>query len=202
MREVQRQRRHAPADAVQERGRARADFRRDAHRFQRVRRSALRKPNSTTPSIAASHSAWRNSAPISCAAPGAVELRHRRRQRHQRAHRHHHRQPEQRGADRHRRQRGGAVVAGDARCRRNRSGRWTTWPATSGAASMAVVRTSLAKRGRACRVDSMSMGKPEAPYNEVPSRRGEDLAVRNAAIRSRLTVISRGRGINNSGAPG
>ena len=44
--QVQRQRGHAPADAVQERDRARPDFRRDAHRFQRDG-TTLRKTNST-----------------------------------------------------------------------------------------------------------------------------------------------------------
>ena len=122
----------------------------------------MSKPNSTAPSIAASHRPWRNSAPTSCRrpAPSSCDTA------------------------------GGSdisvpigIIIGSQNSAvpidtaASVAVLWwpamtlstkpirpeATWPATSGAASTAVVRTSLAKRGRACRVDSMSMGKPEAP---------------------------------------
>ena len=110
----QRQRGDAPADAVDEIGRTRANLRRDTEALQRQRNDAEKREHGQAQRQRQPHrlaEQWPDLVPP----PAAVQLRDRGRHCDQSAHRQQQRQPEQRGADRHRCERGGAVAAGDHR---------------------------------------------------------------------------------------
>ena len=112
--QVQGEGRHAPAQRMQKRSDARHDVRCDAHRCQQQRHRADQAKQQRTQCQCQPQrlpKQWTNLAAAAC----AIQLRDCRWQCHQGAHRCQHRQPKQGGAHRHRRQCGGAVMAGHHR---------------------------------------------------------------------------------------
>ena len=110
----QRQRRHAPADAVHESGRAGADFRRNPEALERQRYRAEKREHGQPQRQRQPH-CLTEQRPDLVPPPAAVQLRHRGGHRDQRPHRHQQWHPEQRCPYRHSGERGGAVPSGDER---------------------------------------------------------------------------------------